>query len=174
MRNHLTLLCNVIVPGSGLVICRREWLGLAIAMLFAILANVAILGIAVLPAAIPPWVTGTCLGAAVIVWLGSQWQLLVRMRVVARPGLEDELRDLRQRAAESTRTKDYPKAIALLRIALTLNDEDLQTNVQWAELMTLMGKFNEAERAWRRVQTLDRHRQFDRAAKEALASLPCT
>ena len=172
MRIRLTVLCNLIVPGSGLIVLRREWLGLTAAVLFGVFGQIALLGALLLPATIPSWLTTLSFSAAVFVWLGAQWQLLVRIRTATGPDVERELAFLRERTAEALGRQAYAEAADILRVALTLNDEDLDANLQWAELMTLTGKFRQAARAWRRVLQLDRTNQHTRRAREALASLP--
>jgi hypothetical protein len=172
MRTRLAILCNLIVPGSGLIVLRREWLGLAAAVLFGVLGQIVLLGLLVVPAAIPGWMTTLSLSAAVFVWLGAQWQLLVRIRTATGPSVERELTVLRRRAAEAVTRREYAEAADILRVALTLNDEDVETNIQWAELMTLTGKLRQADRTWRRVLHLDRNGQHHRRAREALPALP--
>jgi Flp pilus assembly protein TadD len=66
----------------------------------------------------------------------------------------------------------YAEALDILQVAMTLSDEDVAANIQWAELMTLMGRFRQARRAWRRVLQLDRTGQHRRRTTEALAALP--
>ena len=172
MRRRLAIACNLVVPGSGLIVLRREWLGLAVAVLFGVLAEVALLGGLIVPATVPAWVTTLCLSAAVFVWLGAQWRLVARLRVADGPALQGELTSLRERAAAAAAGRSFSQAGDILRVALTLNDEDLPCNVQWAELMTLMGRFPQAERAWNRVLRLDHTGEYRRQALEALASLP--
>ena len=172
MRRRLALVCNVIVPGSGLIVLRREWLGVAVAILFGFLAEMVLLGVLIVPATIPPWVTALCFSTAVFVWLGAQWRLWVRLRSEDGSALDSELALLRERAAAAAAERSYAKAADIMRVALTLNDEDLGCNVQHAELMMLMGRFARARRAWRRVQSLDSRGQYRRQAADALASLP--
>jgi len=172
MRTRLATVLNLVVPGSGLILLRREWLGLAVALLFTILAEVTLLGVLILPATIPPWMTTLCFSAALLVWLGAQWRLYVRIRIATGPAVERELRLLRQQAAEAVARQAYAEAADILQVVLTLDDEDVPANAQWAELMTLMGRFRQARRAWRRVLQLDRASQHHRQATEALASLP--
>ena len=43
-RQGLARVINLVAPGSGLVLLRREWLGLAVAALFAVLGQVVVLG----------------------------------------------------------------------------------------------------------------------------------
>ncbi len=172
MRTPLALVCNAIIPGSGLIILRREWLGLAAAALFGVFGQIALLGLLLLPATIPAWLTTLSFSAAVFVWLGAQWRLAVRIRTATGPEVDRELAFLRQQAAEAVARQAYADATDILRVAMTLNDEDLEANIQWAELMTLTGKFAHAARAWRRVLQLDRTGQHRRRAREALAVLP--
>ncbi|MHC4609438.1 MAG: hypothetical protein ACYS7M_03730 [Planctomycetota bacterium] len=172
MRSRSAIIFNLIVPGSGLILLRRDWLGLATALLFTILAEVALLGLLILPATIPPWMTTACLSAALFVWLGAQWRLWVRVRVVTGPAVERELALLRRRSAEAVANEAYAEALDILQVAMTLSDEDVAANIQWAELMTLMGRFRQARRAWRRVLQLDRTGQHRRRTTEALAALP--
>jgi hypothetical protein len=172
MRRRLAIICNLVVPGSGLIVLRREWFGVAVAVLFGILAEVVLLGVLIVPATIPPWVTTLCFSAALFVWLGGQWRLWVRLRSADGPALEGELALLRERAAAAASERSYARATDIVRVALTLNDEDLACNVQQAELMTLMGRFAQARRAWRRVQSLDRKGEYRQQVADALAALP--
>ena len=166
------VLCNVVAPGSGLITLRREWLGLTLALLFSLLAQVALLGAWVVPAAIPGWVTTASFSAAVLVWLAAQWRLWVRIRSATGPELERQLSVLRQRAADAQARNEHAEAIEILQVAMTLNDEDLAANIQWAQIMTLVGRFRPARAAWRRVLRLDRNSQHRREAIEALTALP--
>ena len=172
MRRRLAVVCNLAVPGSGLIVLRREWLGLALAVLFGLLVEVALLGTLVVPAAVPVWITRSCIAGAALVWVSAQWRLVVRLRVTEGAALPEEVRLLRERAAAATEAGSYAEAVDILRLALTLDDEDVESNIQWAELMTAMGRFRHARRAWRRVLPLDRCGQHRRQAMEALAALP--
>ena len=172
MRTGWAIVLNVVVPGGGLIALRREWLGLAVAALFGVLGQVALLGLLMLPATIPMWLTAVCGGVAVVVWLGAQWLLWLRVRQATGPAVGRELGMLRRQAEEAVARQKYAEAEDLLRVALTLDDENLAVNVQWAETLTLMGQFRPARRAWRRVLYLDRSGQSRRRALEALATLP--
>jgi len=172
MKHGLTIVCNLIVPGSGLIRLRREWFGLSIALLYAILAHAAAMGLLLVPATIPAWLTKAAVAAAALVWLGGQWQLWLRIRGATGSALKEEITRLERRAAEAVARNAYAEAVGLLQIALSLDDEDPAVNVQWAELMTLMGRFGPARRAWRRVAQLDRTGPYRRQANEALAALP--
>ena len=172
MRNRLAVACNLIIPGSGLILLRRDWLGLAAAVLFAVFGEIVLLGLLLVPATIPAWLTTLSFSAAVFVWLGAQWQLAIRIRSATGPGVERELAALRRRAVDAVSRQAFSEATDILRVALTLDDENIEANIQWAELMTLTAKFREADRAWHRVRQLDRSGDYARIAKEAQAALP--
>ena len=64
------ILLNVLVPGSGLVILRREWLGLCLALLYGLLAQTALWGVWLIPISIPRLVVvGSAISAAAV-WAG--------------------------------------------------------------------------------------------------------
>ena len=83
---------------------------------------------------------------------------------------ERELVLLGKRSDEALESNNLSEARDLLRAALTINDEHVSTNVRWAELMTLMGRPEEASRAWRRVLQLDHSPQGRQRAAAALAA----
>lgn len=64
---------NLILPGSGLILLRKEWFGLSVALLFSICGNIAIAGALIAPEAIPTWLTAVAACLTVIVWLFSQF-----------------------------------------------------------------------------------------------------
>ncbi|MFQ5489271.1 MAG: hypothetical protein ACE5GE_01005 [Phycisphaerae bacterium] len=170
-RWRLAILCNLLVPGSGLIVLRRDWLGLALALLFGVFGQVALWGTLIVPAVVPGWLTTGSLAAATGIWLGAQWQLWERAKVIAGPALQHELSILSRQAQQYASEGHYAKAEDILRLALSINDEDLACNLRWAELMTLLGKSSQARRAWHRVLHLDRKSQHRRQAQQALATL---
>ena len=72
------MLLNLFVPGAGLAPIRREWLGLALALLFAVCVNLWIAGQWIAPLAIPHWLTVLALGLAIAGW-GAAQILLVHL-----------------------------------------------------------------------------------------------
>lgn len=159
---------NLIVPGAGLIALRREWLGLAVAMLFAVLAQIALLGWLVIPVTISRWVSIGAGIAAAGVWWWGQWLTLQRIRQAASPEIERELAALADRARIAIREGNTDEARHLLQTALAINDEDVPANACWAELMTEMGSHSEACRAWRRVLALARDSETRSHARRAL------
>ena len=68
----MALMLNVLIPGAGLILRGRHWLGLALAMLFGLAANTAIAGWLVAPVAIPRFYTWTATILAAITWVLAQ------------------------------------------------------------------------------------------------------
>ena len=161
---------NLVVPGAGLIILRREWLGFALALLFWVLAEMGLVGWLLVPAMIPGWVSGVALAGGGSVWGWSQWLLVRRMRTSCGEAAARELALLGRRSDEAVAGNDLSEARDLLRAALTINDEHVATNVRWAELMARMGRLGEASKAWRRVLQLDGDGEGRRKAAEALAA----
>ena len=172
MRFPLTIIINALAPGTGLIILRREWLGFALALLFCVFAQIAILGYLLIPAAVPGYVTAGTAVAAFAVWLWSQWLFFERRRLSTGEAAERELRVLSERCAEAIKANNVAEAHDLLQMALMINDEHLAINKQWASVMEMMGRFDDAARAWRRVLQLEREPAERRAAERALAELP--
>jgi hypothetical protein len=68
-------LLNLFLPGTGLILARREWLGFLLAIVFGICGNVALAGWFVAPAAIPPWLAGIATVLAFLFWTLAQIML---------------------------------------------------------------------------------------------------
>ncbi|HEY3242930.1 MAG TPA: hypothetical protein VGM03_06210 [Phycisphaerae bacterium] len=172
MRERLAILLNLLVPGAGLIMLQRDWLGFTLALLFAVLAQIGIAGRWLMPSVMPRSVALGALVAASLVWAGAQWLLLMRWREIAGNGVSAELASLCTRAGEAIRQQRYTDAYDVLRVALTLNDEHPEVLRQWAELLTLMGRFRQARHAWHRLLQLAHDDDCRQAATTALAALP--
>ena len=172
MRSQAAIWVNVLIPGAGLIILRREWLGSTVALLFGMLAGSGIWGCLITPASVGAWTVGLMLTGAALIWLGGQVLLRRQLAVFNDPSRAREVERLRQQAADSASAGNYTEALSMLRLALSLNDEDLDTLVQQADLLTALGRFREARRAWRQVEWLDRRRHYRRRVVEALQHLP--
>lgn len=172
VRFPLTIIINALAPGTGLIILRREWLGFALALLYCVFAQIAILGYLLIPAAIPRYVTVGAAVAASAVWVWSQWLLFERRRLTTGEAVERELRKLSEQCADAIKANNLAEAHDLLQMALVINDEHLAINKQWASVMEMMGRPNDAARAWRRVLQFEHEPAERRAAERALADLP--
>lgn len=72
MRSPLSYLLNILIPGTGLIIHEREWLGFLLALLFGACVNVAIAGRLIAPAAIPTWLTIIAMVLGGFAWVLAQ------------------------------------------------------------------------------------------------------
>ena len=155
-RKRLAVLSNLIVPGAGLIVLRREWLGFTLAVLFGIVAQIVILGLWIVPHDIPRWVWLAAVMVTIGVWLFAQWRLLIRVRDENSPDFVQELEELRSLAEVALQKEDFDEARRVLLVALKINDEDLAVQVLWARLMGLTEQGKPARVAWKRVKYLDR------------------
>lgn len=133
-RESAARLLNLLAPGAGLILLRREWLGLALAVAFTALAQVAMLGWWVIPLDIPAWLSGVAGLSAGVIWAQAQWLVHRRARWVAAPAFAQELADLRRRAAEALARGAHEEARRLLVVARSVNDEDEQVAAMWAKI----------------------------------------
>jgi hypothetical protein len=162
---------NLFIPGAGLIVLRREWLGLALSVLFGVLSQLSIFGALIVPADIPRWVTWLSGAGALSTWALAQWLVRERVHFVSSPGLERELRTLCGRAREAIARKDWADANRVLRVATDLDDEDVEPILLWAELTTATGRVAEARRWWELLLRMDRSPDHREQALAALASL---
>ena len=128
MNQPLIRLINVLVPGAGLIVLRREWLGTALGLLFCLLAQISLLGWLIIPAEVPAWVIRSSAVAAALVWGGSQWLLLCRLKVAVGPAVDREIESLCARINDALARQDLEDADALVRAGLKIDDENVALN----------------------------------------------
>ena len=167
----LIFFCNALVPGAGLVLMRREWLGAALTVLFTTAVLVALWGWLLIPLEVPRWVTIGAAIAAAVTWLAAQALAWSRGRLVLGEEARARLRFLEQEAAEALERGELAEARELLLVALTLNDEYLPIRRQWAVLLTRTGRLPDARRAWKKLLKLDRAGTYREEARKALTNL---
>lgn len=172
MRNGISIALNIIVPGTGLVLVKRERWGVAFAFLFCALGQIALFGGWITPASIPRPMTYLAMVGATGIWVAAQGLLWSRLSALKDPSLSDQKSTLIELAIDAIEDGIYVNARLALESALALDDEDILANVLWARLMTLMGRFPEARRAWKRVALLDPSGEFGSEAAEVLGQLP--
>lgn len=158
---HFTLarFANLLVPGAGLILARREWLGLLLALLFGLCAQAAIAGHFLAPAGIPRWFTIAATVAAVLVWIAAQAVLARRIRWLKSPDARSQFDALLNESRDALARDDVDTARAALAGALEIDDEHLDAN---ADLARLTSRTNPraAARFWRRVAALDKNRRY--------------
>jgi len=171
MRFALPVIVNVLAPGAGLILLGRFWTGLVLALLFGVCGELAICGALISPGGVPAWITAAAGALAAGAWLLGQWMLRDRIATLRDPALQQELAVLRNQAAEAVARGDLAEARGLLRIALEIDPDDVDTLVTWARLMTLLGRFDQSHKAWQRVACSGDER-YRREAVEAIEKLP--
>lgn len=102
------IILNLFLPGTGLILRRREWLGLSLAVLFGVCCNVAIAGWLIAPAAIPGWLTMFAVLLAAVTWLAAQVLFKRRGEVLGRR--EAALEELLAEADEALAARDITTA----------------------------------------------------------------
>ena len=171
-RKLVALGLNAIAPGAGLIVLRREWLGVVLALLFVVLLQMSLWGLFIVPEEFAGPATWTSLVAAVGVWLAAQGMGVARARVVLGTEARQQQQVLLEQAVLDLEQARLADARELLLIALALNDEDPQARRLWARLMMLVGNFQAARRGWEAVLKLDRAGEFFEEASAALEELP--
>ena len=74
------VLMNLTVPGSGLILLGRAWLGFALAVWFCLATVVAVSGKLIAPAIIPWGLTAASAALALTAWILGQGLLISRIR----------------------------------------------------------------------------------------------
>lgn len=167
MSSFTTLVLNLVIPGSGLIVRRREWLGFSLAMLFGICGNVGLASWLIAPEALPPWLTVVAFFMAGLTWLLAQILFLRQCRHLAH--CESGIRVLLEESRTSIESGDLDAARSALEAAATLDEEHVEVNVHWARLFERAGNEGEARSRWRRVIELDHHRDYQSEASAALS-----
>lgn len=166
----MALLLNLILAGSGLILRRREWLGLSMAMIFAICGNVAIAGWLIAPQAVPPWLTRLAVLLGALSWLLSQFLFYRQGRILIRT--EHALSNLLAEASKALNAGDLAAARQALDNGVMLDDENVELHAMRARLSALQGDQRAMEAEWRRVLKLDSHGRYQADAQAALRSRP--
>ena len=172
LRLKLAVVVNLLLPGSGMILARQHWSGLAVVVLFTTAAQISLWAVWIAPGAIPQWVTTICLGGVAALWATAQVKLAARIRVLSDPTRISQIRTCYELYDQATADGRYDDARGALDVALTVDDENPETYLRLARLSAIIGKYDEARHAWRLVDKLDRSRIFRREMTEALALFP--
>lgn len=172
VRLVIAAILNLVMPGSGLILAQRHWLGFFMAMLFAACGHIAAVGLLIAPDAVPIRLTAFASGAAAAIWLSAQYLLVRRVRALADRSRADQLALCHRLADEGVQEGRTEDASGALDVALTIDDEDVQTHVRRARLHHLLGRPEEARRSWQKVEQLDKRAMFQREMIQAIRRLP--
>jgi hypothetical protein len=157
---------NFILPGSGLVLLRREWLGVTVSLLFGVCGNLALAGWLIAPEAIPRWLTLLAASFLVVIWVTAQ-EMVRRRRIEIREqeaGIENLLGEVRG----ALEAGDLETARSTLLGGAALDSENVECHVLWARVCAMEGDTNAVRKAWRRVIRLDAQGRYRSEAAEIL------
>lgn len=167
-RFWLAIGMNLLAPGAGLVLLGRVWLGVAVAVWFALGAESAALGWLIAPLSFPKWLLLTGAVVAASGWFVGQGLLVGRIRFLLDPNLPAEIGALRRLAETEMAQGRLGAARSALRAALMIDDADLATRILWARLISMQGRSTQARRAWLEAEQLDTDHLFSAEIRQAL------
>ena len=150
-------LLNIIIPGTGLVVRRREWLGFSLAIMFGLCGNVTLAGWLIAPAAVPAWLTRLASALAALTWVAAQ--LLLHRQGTLLKRRASGLAALLREAHSALEAGDTESARLALESGAAVDDEAAELYVLRARLCDLVGDDRGARAARRRIHRLDRRRR---------------
>ena len=133
----LVRLLNLVLPGTGLILRRREWLGFSLAMVFGISGNIALAGWLIAPMAVPPKMTGLAFILSGMSWLAAQ--VLLHREAAAMRRQSAQLRALVDAARAALDHGDLESAKLELESGLALDDECAEVYLLRARLCGVSG-----------------------------------
>lgn len=133
----LSWLLNLVLPGTGLILRRREWLGFLLALVFGISGNIALAGWLIAPLAVPVVMTGLAFLLAGLSWLAAQ--VLLHREAAAMRRQAAQLRALVDAARAALDRGDLESARLELDSGLALDDECAELYLLRARLCDLSG-----------------------------------
>jgi len=163
----LAWLLNLLLPGCGLILQRRDWLGFALAMLYGVCGNIALAGWLIAPDEIRPGVRAAAVGVCIFTWLLAQWLLHRHVGELAKA--TRTIAGLLREAQAALRDDDPAAARRALELALTLDPEHVELCVLRARLAEREGDAVVARRVWQQVLTLEVSSEYRAEANRALS-----
>jgi hypothetical protein len=146
-------ICNLLIPGAGLILRRREWLGFFLALMFGICANLAIAARLIAPDAIPRWMAILTGALSIALWIVAQIFLSRQNRWLAlcRSGI----RSLLVEARSAMDNSDLDLARVALESGMAIDDRDTELLYLYAHLCMLEKREDQARGAWEQILRLD-------------------
>lgn len=172
VRRYLpALTLNVLVPGTGLMLLGRAWLGLSLAMWYGLAAEAFLGAWLIAPAVVPGWLLPVAAALAGLAWLAGQVLLIRRIAFLRDPKLAEEMALIRKTVEDALAAGDHRAARTALRVALSVDDADIASRVLYARLMTATCGGRRARQAWQGAARLDTERAFAGEIEAALHKL---
>lgn len=148
---------NLVIPGAGLVLLGSPAAGIVGGLAFAACANFALAAVLLIPDEFSGTTQALAVGLAVGTYVGVQ----LRLARAARTARATAATAWRRRVLWDVRAMlgrgEYAAALKALAPLVPRAPHDLLVAFRHAQLLSEVGATTEAEAAWRRVRTLDRH-----------------
>lgn len=149
---------NIFLPGTGLIIRRREWLGFAISLLFAIGGNVALAGLLIAPATIPYWLTLLAIGLCILTWVLSQVMFIRQRRLLERQA--HAVAALLQEARSYVSAGQLEDACLAVENGVAIDNENIELHLLRAGLCKRTRDERGHAESLKRLRKLDSRRNF--------------
>ncbi len=159
---------NLLLPGTGLVLMRREWLGLALAMVFSISGNVVIAGRWIAPATVPDWMSALALLIGAATWCLSQYLLWRQRRTMELSS--QRIATILAEARRAIEAGNLASALCTLNIGAAIDDEHLELQVLRARVLAQTGDRDASCKLWRWIMKLQDAGRYAAEAENALGA----
>lgn len=163
-------LLNLIIPGAGLVPIRREWLGLSLALLFAVCVNIWIAGQWIAPLAVPHWLSLLALALGILGWISAQALLIHHTR--RHEAIQKEVDSLVAQARRDVLRGEIDSAHAALEAAGALDSERADVLAAEADLRESQGDSEMALQLRKRILHVAPGSEWALAAQKLLSRPP--
>lgn len=154
------------LPGVGLILAHRLWLGLAVGVLFTLLANLVIWGAAIVPDSVPRFFLFLTGGLLAGTYAGAQYLLSRDVRHRRAAAHRAERTRILNQATEFLARGDIDRAGACVEALLPHAEDDLMVAVRVAQTLTAARDAPRGIEAWLRVRRLDIQAVYRRDAEE--------
>ena len=162
---------NLVLPGGGVALAGRPWLGLLIGVLFAAVANIVVAAVFLFPDDLSAGTRALAIGLGAGAYVGAQLRLEAALRVTQRQR-DSAARDIALRAAWiALEAGDAAAALAALRPFAARTAHDLLLAYRLAQTLTLTRDVPAAMDAWEIVGRLDRHSLYRDVRRRSVSEL---
>lgn len=156
-RIAIARLLNLVVPGAGLILVGRVLIGWALALAFAITANLAVFVLYIIPAEVNNGVRAAFIGSAAVLYIAAQGLFATAARYGFQAAVDTRLRSALVAANRFIADGDLRAALRALQDLPPPLESDLLVVLRVAQVLTALGDHSAAQAACERLRQLDRH-----------------